>query len=127
MRLSSQQLGRDGEELAVAFLLSKGARILARNWRPTQKGMRGEIDVIAQVGEFLCFVEVKTRKSDEMGSPQEAVGSSKQQQIARLANAYLSSKGGIEISSRFDIVEVWLAPGRKARIEWLENAFEVRM
>lgn len=127
MGLSKQQLGRDGEDLAVAFLLSKGALIIARNWRPLQKGMRGEIDVIARVGEFLCFVEVKTRKSDEMGAPQEAVGPIKQQQIARLAIAYLSANGAIETPSRFDIIEVWLSPGKKPRIEWLENAFEVRM
>jgi putative endonuclease len=124
MALSSQQLGRDGEDIAVAFLRVKGAQIIARNWRPAQKGMRGEIDVVARIGEFLCFIEVKTRRSDEMGSPQEAVGHFKQKQISRLANAYISSHGEAETPCRFDIVEVWLVSGHKPRVAWLENAFD---
>jgi putative endonuclease len=124
MALSSQQLGRDGEDLAVAFLRVKGARIVARNWRPAQKGMRGEIDVIAQVGEFICFIEIKTRKSDLMGAPQEAVGQFKRRQISRLANAYLSAAGNAEVPCRFDVIEVWLSPGQKPRVEWIENAFD---
>ena len=119
-----QQQGRDGESIAVAFLVFKGAQVLARNWRPARKGMRGEIDIIAQIGEFLCFVEVKTRANDEMGTPQEAVGTSKQKQISRLALAYLSEKTNAEIPCRFDVVEVWLVRGQKPRVAWIENAFD---
>ncbi|HEX9996945.1 MAG TPA: YraN family protein [Abditibacterium sp.] len=119
-----QQQGRDGEAIAVAFLVLKGAHILARNWRPARKGMRGEIDIIAQIGEFLCFVEVKTRANDEMGAPQEAVGTSKQKQISRLALAYLSEQNSAEIPCRFDVIEVWLVPGQKPRVAWIENAFD---
>jgi putative endonuclease len=119
-----QQQGRDGEAIAVAFLVLKGAQILARNWRPARKGMRGEIDIIAQIGEFLCFVEVKTRANDEMGAPQEAVGTSKQKQISRLALAYLSEQNSAEIPCRFDVIEVWLVPGQKPRVAWIENAFD---
>ncbi|RYG64385.1 YraN family protein [bacterium] len=124
MVFANQQLGRDGEDIAVAFLRSKGAKIIERNWRPAQKGMRGEIDVITQYREFTCFVEVKTRKSDAMGSPQEAVGNFKRRQISRLANAYLSFLGNDEIPCRFDIVEVWLVAGQKPRVQWIENAFD---
>jgi putative endonuclease len=127
MAFSSQQLGRDGEDIAVAFLRVKGARIIERNWRPAQRGMRGEIDVIAQVGEFTCFIEIKTRKSDLMGAPQEAVGVFKRKQISRLANAYLSAAENAEVPCRFDVVEVWLSPGQKPRVQWIENAFDFGM
>lgn len=123
-RQRAGQLGRDGETLAAAFLISKGARIIARNWRPARAGVRGEIDIIAQCGEFLCFVEVKTRASDERGAPQEAVGEAKQRQISRLANVYLSTQGTAEVPCRFDVIEVWLAPNQKPRLSWIENAFD---
>ncbi len=124
MAFSTQQRGRDGEEIAVAFLRVKGAQIIARNWRPSRAGMRGEIDIIARCGEFLCFVEVKTRASDALGAPQEAVGTSKQRQISRLANAYLSMGEESETPCRFDVVEVWLVTGQKPRVAWIRNAFE---
>ncbi len=124
MSIVGQQRGRDGETLAAAFLCAKGARIIARNWRPSRAGVRGEIDIIAQVGEFLCFIEVKTRASDERGAPQEAVGVAKQKQISRLANAYLSFSDVGEVACRFDVIEVWLAPNQKPRLAWLENAFD---
>ncbi len=124
MSLLGQQRGRDGESIAAAFLLLKGARIIARNWRPARAGVRGEIDIIAQIGEFLCFVEVKTRASDERGAPQEAVDAAKQKQISRLANAYISLHDAGEVACRFDVIEVWLAPNQKPRVAWIENAFD---
>ncbi|HEX8462997.1 MAG TPA: YraN family protein [Abditibacterium sp.] len=120
----SAQRGRDGEDLAAAFLRVKGAQIIARNWRPSGTGVRGEIDIIAQCGEFLCFVEVKTRRGQAHGAPQEAVNGAKQRQISRLANAYLSLQNDADVPCRFDIIEVWLAPPQKPRIHWLENAFD---
>lgn len=127
MSLLGQQRGRDGESIAAAFLRCKGAQIIARNWRPSGTGVRGEIDIVAQIGEFLCFVEVKTRASDERGAPQEAVNAAKQKQISRLANAYISlgeaGEAG-EVACRFDVIEVWLAPGQKPRVAWIENAFD---
>ncbi len=123
-RKTGQKRGRDGETIAAAFLVSKAARIIARNWQPKGAGVRGEVDIIAQSGEFLCFVEVKTRVSDRHGAPQEAVNVAKQKQLSRLANAYLSSHELGEIACRFDVIEVWLAPGEKPRVAWIENAFE---
>ena len=120
------QTGRDGETLAAAFLVSCGARLLHRNWRSGLKGVRGEIDVIAQIGDTICFVEVKTRADSFHGEPQEAVTPSKQRQICRLATAYVMEFEQTEMTVRFDIVEVWLSPDkhRKPRVAWLENAFE---
>jgi putative endonuclease len=124
MLFSKQQRGRDGEDIAVAFLRSKGAQIVERNWRPSVQGVRGEIDVIVRYREFLCFVEVKTRASDEMGAPQEAVNIPKQRQISRLANAYVVLHQASEMPCRFDVIEVWLSPKQKPRVAWIENAFD---
>ena len=120
------QTGRDGETIAVAFLVSRGAKLLHRNWRSGFKGVRGEVDVIVQFGDTICFVEVKTRANSSHGEPQEAVNASKQRQICRLATAYAMEFEQTETTIRFDIVEVWLAPDKniKPRVAWLENAFE---
>ena len=117
--------GRDGETIAAAFLVARGARLLHRNWRASVKGVRGEVDLIVQIGDTLCFVEVKTRASSRYGEPQEAVTPSKQRQICRLASAYATQYSQHEVTIRFDIVEVWLAPDNpaKPRVAWIENAF----
>lgn len=119
------QTGRDGETLAAAFLVARGAKLLHRNWRSGLKGVRGEIDAIVQFGDTICFVEVKTRADSFHGEPQEAVTPSKQRQICRLATAYVMEFELSETTIRFDIVEVWLAPDKrsKPRVAWLENAF----
>ena len=122
------QTGRDGETIAAAFLVARGARLLHRNWRSSLKGVRGEIDCIAQIGDTICFVEVKTRADSFHGEPQEAVTPAKQRQICRLATAYVMEFEQTEVTIRFDIVEVWLAPDKasKPRVAWLENAFPFR-
>ena len=118
--------GRDGETIAAAFLIARGAKLLHRNWRSGLKGVRGEIDLIVQIGDTLCFVEVKTRADSFHGEPQEAVTLAKQRQICRLATAFVMEFELSETTIRFDIVEVWLAPDKrtKPRVAWLENAFE---
>ena len=120
------QTGRDGETIAAAFLVRAGLQLLHRNWRPKRRGVRGEVDLIFQSGDTLCFVEVKTRRDSEHGEPQEAVTPAKQKQISRLANAYLVQVEPGEVTVRFDVVEVWIAPPNKPRVAWIENAFEYR-
>lgn len=124
-----QQIGRDGESIAVAFLQHQGFEVVARNWRPRRAGLRGELDIIAwqntPQGRFLCFIEVKTRSSEELGAPQEAVTPVKQRQISALAQAYVSLNHLPEISCRFDVVEVWLLAEEKLpRVALHINAFE---
>ena len=124
---ANQKRGHSGEAVAAAYLVSKGAQIVALNWRPRGLGTRGEVDLIVRVGEFTCFVEVKTRSSLEYGEPQELVDSAKQRQLGRLANAYLTQHNQLETPARFDVVEVWLLEGHKPRVEWIPGAFEVRI
>jgi putative endonuclease len=113
-------LGRWGEEEAVRYLRRMGMKILERNLRTPV----GEIDVIARQGKKLVFVEVKTRRSDAFGSPQEAVGSIKQRQILRAAQWYLGDRKGKGLQPRFDVVAV--RPGRQgALVEHIPDAFGV--
>jgi hypothetical protein len=64
-----RQLGRRGEDLATAYLRQQGYVILARNWRCPV----GEIDIVAREGEILAFVEVRTRRGDRFGTPEESI------------------------------------------------------
>jgi putative endonuclease len=123
-RTSTQKRGQDGEEVAARFLESNGYTLLERNWR-AGNALRGEIDCIARHGRVLCFVEVKTRASNEHGAPQEAVTRGKQRQLSRLANAYVSLHRLADVPCRFDVVEVWLPhDGNAPRLALHQNAFD---
>jgi putative endonuclease len=82
----------------------------------------GEIDLVAQSGRDLVFVEVKTRRSDAFGVPQEAVGLRKQRQILRAAQWYLLQQGKDGFQPRFDVVAV-TADGESPRFEHIADAF----
>lgn len=117
---TKQELARIGEDHAMRFLASKGYRIKERNYRAPG----GEIDLIAEQGEALVFIEVKARSSGEFGSPVEAVTSWKQRTIASVAASYISLRERRERLTRFDIVSVYLTPqGRVTKIEVLPGAF----
>lgn len=113
------RLGRTGEAAAAAELSRRGLTILARNYRC--RG--GEADLVAQDGETLVFVEVKTRSQLRGGLPREAVGWSKQQRLARAAEHYLSALGDDEPPVRFDIVEVVILRQQIAALEVICDAF----
>src|SRR2546425_10797101 len=78
-------LGKEGERVASRFLEARGYRILERNYRTR----RGEIDLIAEDGRILVFVEVKVRLDDRFGGPAAAITRAKQARVARLAQQYL--------------------------------------
>ncbi|MBM4086823.1 MAG: YraN family protein [Planctomycetes bacterium] len=93
-----------GEKLAAKFLKKSGYTILQRNY---DSGV-GEIDLVAADGETLCFVEVKTRRSDDFGLPEESVTQTKQRQLAKAAQRYLAQKKVENVDCRFDVVSVLL-------------------
>ncbi|MDA8165282.1 MAG: YraN family protein [Desulfobacteraceae bacterium] len=113
-------VGRQGEELARRHLERHGYRIIACNYRVRF----GEIDLIAEEGETLVFIEVKTRTGPTHGHPLEAVTPAKQRQLARVALEYLSRERG-ERPVRFDVVAVLLNTSGPPRIEIIRNAFEL--
>ena len=98
-----------------------GYDILERNYR----AIRGEIDVIAQDGDFIVFVEVKTRRSLKFGLPQTAVTTQKQRQISKVALAYLQAKNLFDAPCRFDVISIHLSPQLALlKLEQIESAFE---
>lgn len=112
--------GPVGEEAAAAYLLQKGYRIAARNYRTRF----GEIDIIAENGQYIVFAEVKTRDADALVGAFEAVTPAKQRRIVRSALRYLQ-ENPTRLQPRFDVVGVVTEPGGRSvrSIRQLENAF----
>lgn len=117
-----RSIGGSGEDIAAVFLQRLGYVILTRNYRRRF----GEIDIVAEEGDILVFVEVKTRSSAAFGSPLEAVDSRKQRRMARAALDYLSRSKQHGRQARFDVVAVLLQPQGSPRIEHIRNAFDIQ-
>ncbi len=126
------ELGRRGEALAIEHLERAGYRIVAGNFRlPVGRNTLGatinaEIDVVAYDGPTLCFIEVKTRASDEFAAPQVNVDLRKRRQVARAARGYRRMLSLMRAAYRYDVVTVVLPPAEKQiatepRIELLKN------
>lgn len=98
--------GRRGEDLAHRFLRRQGYTIVARNYRA--RSGSGEIDLIGWEKDQLAFIEVKTRATDEFGTPERAVDAEKQAYIERTAREYVRRAGLDWGVVRFDIVSVLL-------------------
>ncbi len=113
------ELGRRGEAIAARYLAGRGFRILQHRFRT--RG--GEIDLVAEEGETLAFIEVKTRSSAACGRPAEAVDRRKQARLARAATVYLARTGRHDSACRFDVVEVWNDPDGSCRIDLIRDAF----
>ena len=120
MSLKAKRTGEQGEELAARYLAEEGYRIIERNYRCRF----GEIDIVAQEGETLVFVEVKSRRSDSYGDPQLAVDRDKRKKICLISLNYLSEKHLQSRTARFDVVAVKMLPAGP-RIELIRNAFEL--
>ena len=118
------ELGRRGEELAAAYLLQAGYRIVAANFSlPVGRNRSGaqvnmEIDLVAYEAETLCFVEVKSRASDWFAPPEANVDRRKQRQIARAARAYRRMFGLIDAPYRYDVITVVLPAESERSGEW---------
>ena len=119
MEITSKALGVFGEGLACSFLRGEGYKIILKNYVTSL----GEIDLIARQGESLVFIEVKTRSSDAMGDPAEAVHFHKRRQIVRVAQSYLNRYGVRDVPCRFDVVSILLMSDRTPHIRLIKNAF----
>lgn len=113
-----QKTGLIGEELAEQFLRQKGLRILERNFRAGH----GEIDIIAEEGNTLVFIEVKTSKSLSYDHPVTWVDERKQHILGETAEAYLCRNSIEDQDCRFDIIAVELNP-QGYRLEHIKDAF----
>ncbi len=121
-RGARKSLGDRGEAAASAWLTAHGYEVLDRNVRTRF----GEIDLVARRMGVVVFVEVKSRTSTGFGHPGEAVAGRKQRRLARLASAYLSSRGLQGCAVRFDVIAVLATgSGQVASIEHIPDAFQV--
>ena len=113
--------GQEGEAEAERYLRRKGYRIVARNVRSSL----GELDLVAEDGQTLVFIEVKARRSGEFGGAIHAVHGRKQQKLARLASQFLAQRHWMERSCRFDVLLLQATDTAELRVEHIQNAFDV--
>jgi putative endonuclease len=118
MRGARKKLGQWGEELAAARLEERGYVVHERNWRCPA----GEIDIVAEAGRCLVFVEVRTRRGRKYGTPEESVTPAKQAKLVELAQTYLQEHRW-DGDWRIDVVAVEMTSGGKLlRVELIKNA-----
>jgi putative endonuclease len=123
MPSTRRALGAFGEAAARSHLLRAGYRILASNWRCPI----GEIDLVAQLGGQLVFVEVRTRRADGPVAPEESLSPAKRRRLAALAFAYLEGAAPPEPPPPFRIDLIAVAvdrAGRVARLDHIVSAIE---
>jgi putative endonuclease len=119
--IKDKLFGKAGEEAASRYLKRLGYRILEQNYRTPV----GELDIIAMDKDTLVFVEVKSRRTDSFGSPEDAVGPHKQRQMARAALMYMTTKKKTDLQCRFDVVGITASEGREPVLELYKDAFEL--
>jgi putative endonuclease len=117
--MTRQKLGALGEAAAAELLRSKGFTIVAQNHRCRL----GEVDLVADDGEVLVFVEVRTRATSLFGAPEETVDLRKQRRIIAAARDYLAQRRGPVRAARFDVIAVVDGP-RGPSLTHFENAFD---
>lgn len=112
--------GKKGEELAAVHLQTLGYHILERNYRCPL----GEIDIVARDKDTIVFVEVKSRKTEDYGDPELAVGKTKQRKMTLVSFYYLAQKKDSPVKARFDVVAVKMLHDR-TEVKLIRDAFEL--
>ncbi|MFW6149769.1 MAG: YraN family protein [Atribacterota bacterium] len=111
--------GQIGEDLAGQYLLKNGYTILEQNL----KAPFGEIDIIAEKKNCICFIEVKSRKSNQYGLPEEAITSIKKKRIIKVAQLYIKKKNIKNKLFRFDVISIKFDRYLLREIRHITNAF----
>ncbi|WP_282030321.1 YraN family protein [Winogradskyella eximia] len=111
------ELGKKGEQIAVDFLLKNSYDIIERNYR----FQKAEVDIIAQKGDVLAIVEVKTRSTIDFGNPQDFVKPKQIKNLVKAVDEYVN-ENNLDIEVRFDIIAI-VKNKKGFEIEHLENAF----
>jgi len=115
----NKNLGIKGEKLAAELVESEGYKLIMANYICRL----GEIDLIARDNDTLVFIEVRTRKSDKFGLPQETVNLKKQKKIRQVAQYYLKYNNLSGVKCRFDVVGIVWKEGQKPKAELIKDAF----
>ncbi|MCX6229182.1 MAG: YraN family protein [Bacteroidia bacterium] len=116
--LTTKELGKKGEDLAVGYLKKNGYQILARNWHFDHK----EIDIIAKQQEELVILEVKTREGDYFEEPWEAISVRKIRNLVEAADAWILEHKS-DATTRFDVVSIVFSNGVTYELKHFEGAF----
>lgn len=114
-------LGRWGEAETAKWMTRRRYRLLDRNWHCRF----GEIDLISEYGKYICFTEVKLRKSRDFAEAREFVDRRKQEKLRTAAALYLA-RNPTDLQPRFDVAEVYAPEGTDTKhpdIHYIENAF----
>jgi putative endonuclease len=117
-----RQYGNAAEETAVGFLEARGWRVLARNWTCRY----GELVVVAEREDVVCFVEVRLRSTAVWGDPAHTVSFAKQRRVVKAALHYLFAHELGERMMRFDVISV-VGRGERATVEHIPGAFDAGM
>ena len=112
------KLGQQGEEFAAEYVVSKGYKILHKNWRFGKK----ELDIVTTKDNMLVVFEVKTRFDDYWEEPKDSVNMRKQRNIIEAADAYVE-KFNIDMEVQFDIISILYCSGSKPELEHIPDAF----
>ncbi len=115
---SRQHLGARGEDRAASALIAAGYQIVARDVRVS----RWQIDILAEEGDDLVIVEVKTRRGQANGTPAEAVTTAKQRHLIAAAQTWLENANTPDRSFRIDVVAIALLPGNLPQVEIIRHA-----
>jgi putative endonuclease len=117
--MKRRDLGNLGEKLARDFLGKNGYSILETNYRCPA----GEIDIIARQKDTLVFVEVRTKRSRQFGSPEESITPAKKERLRTVAAHYGQNRDNLPALWRIDVVAIQMdRNGQVSRIEIIENA-----
>ena len=119
----ARRTGVRGETYAYWYLRRNGYIMIARNF--TDRGVKGEIDLVGYDGATLAFVEVKTRTSprDEFGSPEDAVTVEKQRHLSGMARRFVRQYRANGAPFRFDILAIEAPPGQRPVVRLHKGAF----
>ena len=117
--MTKSEIGKLGEESVCAYLKERGYNIAARNYRI--KG--GEIDIIAENGDYIAFVEVKSRTPDSMVTGFEAVNTRKRGLVIKTAADYCCKHQNF-LQPRFDVAQVIIENGKVLSIDYITNAYD---
>jgi putative endonuclease len=118
IHLASKELGNWGEQIAVDYLQNHNVKIVGRNIRTNY----GEIDILGQKDGVLIFFEVKTRRTEKFGNPEDAVNYIKQEHMKNSALEFIQSNQDMEMDWRIDVIAIYIGKENKFQIRWFKNA-----
>ena len=116
--ISNKKFGDWGEQIAVDYLNQNNVKIIGRNIRTNH----GEIDILGQKDGILIFFEVKTRRTEDFGNPEDAVNYTKREHMRNSALEFIQSNQELEMDWRIDVIAIYVGKKNKLQIRWFKNA-----